>query len=121
MPAQENQIVPNPVLLAFARIDRRALGVACGAVLGGFLSGGTLILVVQRRDPAFGLGLLGQFFWAYSVSWQGVLTGFFWGLVVGFIFGWGLALVRNATMWIWLTVIRSRAEMNEYSNLLDHL
>lgn len=113
--------MPNPVLLAFARIHRWALGVACGAVLAGFLSIGTLILVVQHRDPAFGLGLLAQFFWAYSVSWQGVLTGFLWGLLVGFIFGWSLALVRNATVWIWLTVIRSRAEMNAYSNLLDHL
>lgn len=121
MPAQENQIVPNPLLLAFASIHRRALGVACGSVLGGLLSIATLILVGKRYDPPFGLGLLGQFFWGYSVSWQGVFIGFVWGMVVGFIFGWSLALVRNAAVWIWLTVIRSVAEMDEYSDFLDHL
>jgi hypothetical protein len=42
-------------------------------------------------------------------------------MAVGFIFGWSLALIRNAAVWIWLTVIRSRAEMSEYSDLLDHL
>lgn len=121
MPAQKNQIVASPLLLAFAPIHRRALGIACGSVLGGLLSIGTLILVVQRNDRVFNLGLLGQFFRGYSVSWQGVFIGFLWGMVVGFIFGWSLALIRNVAAWIWLTVIRSRAEINEYSDLLDHL
>ena len=117
----KNQVVASPLLLAFAPIHRRALGVACGLVLGGLLSIATLILVLQRHDRAFGLNLLGQFFRGYSVSWQGVFVGFLWGIAVGFIFGWSLALIRNACVWIWLTVIRSRAEMSEYSDLLDHL
>jgi hypothetical protein len=121
MPSQKNPMAPSPLLLAFAPIHRRALGVACGSVLGGLLSIGTLILVVQGYHRAFSLDLLGQFFWGYSVSWQGVFIGFLWGMAVGFIFGWSLALIRNAAVWIWLTMIRSRAEMNEYSDLLDHL
>ena len=121
MPAQKNQMAPSPLLLAFAPIHRRALGIACGAVLGGILSIGTLILVVRRYHRGFSLDLLGQFFWGYSVSWQGVFIGLLWGMAVGFIFGWSLALIRNAAVWIWLTVIRSRAEMNEYADLLDHL
>jgi hypothetical protein len=109
----KNQTVSSRLLLAFAPIHRRALGVACGLVLGGLLSIATLVLVPQRHDRDFSLDLLGQFFKGYSVSWQGVF--------VGFIFGWSLALIRNAAVWIWLTVIRSRAEMSEYSDLLDHL
>jgi hypothetical protein len=117
----KNQIVASPLLLAFAPIHRRALGVACGLVLGGLLSIATLILVLQRHDRALNLNLLGQFFRGYSVSWQGIFVGFVWGIVVGFIFGWSLAFIRDAVAWIWLTVIRSRAEMSEYSDLLDHL
>jgi|ERR1700676_397092 hypothetical protein len=116
----ENETVSSPLLLAFAPIHRRALGVACGLVLGGLLSIATLVLT-QRHDRDFSLDLLGQFFKGYSVSWQGVFVGFLWGMAIGFIFGWSLALIRNAAVWIWLTVIRSRAEMSEYSDLLDHL
>jgi len=115
------QTVSSRLLLAFAPIHRSALGVACGLVLGGLLSIATLVLVPQRHDRDFSLDLLGQFFKGYSVSWQGVFVGFLWGMAVGFIFGWSLALIRNAAVWIWLTVIRSRAEMSEYSDLLDHL
>jgi uncharacterized membrane protein YedE/YeeE len=117
----KNQTVSSRLLLAFAPIHRRALGVACGLVLGGLLSIATLVLVPRRHDRDFSLDLLGQFFKGYSVSWQGVFVGFLWGMAVGFIFGWSLALIRNAAVWIWLTVIRSRAEMSEYSDLLDHL
>ena len=117
----KNQTALSRVLLAFAPIHRRALGLACGLVLGGLLSIATLVLVPRRHDRDFSLDLLGQFFKGYSVSWQGVFVGFLWGMAVGFIFGWSLALIRNAAVWIWLTVIRSRAEMSEYSDLLDHL
>jgi uncharacterized membrane protein YedE/YeeE len=117
----KNQTVSSRLLLAFAPIHRRALGLACGLVLGGLLSIATLVLVPRRHDRDFSLDLLGQFFKGYSVSWQGVFVGFLWGMAVGFIFGWSLALIRNAAVWIWLTVIRSRAEMSEYSDLLDHL
>ena len=121
MPAQENHIVTSPLLLAFAPIHRRALGVAAGLVLGGFLSLITLVAVIRGGEAAHGLSLLSQFFWGYSVSWAGILVVFLWGFGLGFISGWSLALLRNAMVWIWLTAIRSRAEMNEYSDFLDHL
>ena len=40
---------------------------------------------------------------------------------VGFVLGYGFAFTRNAAVWLWLTVIRSRAEMDQYSDFLDHL
>lgn len=121
MPEQEDPIVANPLLLAFAPLHRRALGVAAGLVLGGFLSITTVVAVIRDGEARSGMGLLSQFFWGYSVSWLGALVGFLWGFGLGFIVGWSLALLRNAVVWIWLTVIRSRAEMNEYSDFLDHL
>jgi len=112
--------VPSPLLRAFAPLHRGALGVASGVVVGGLLATATLILRV-RGNPTPNFDLLAQFFWGYSVTWRGVFIGLFWGFGLGFVLGYGFALVRNAAVWIWLTVIRSRAEMDQYSDFLDHL
>jgi len=121
MPAQKNSSGKRRLLQAFAPLHRSALGMACGVVLGVILAATTLALVIQGGYPEPNLNLLAQFFWGYSISWRGVFVGFLWGWLVGFILGWGFALVRNAALWIWLTVIRSRAEMEQYSDFLDHL
>jgi hypothetical protein len=120
MPVQQNSAAPQ-FLLAFAPLHRSALGIASGIVSGGLVSAATLALVIQGGYPEPNLGLLAQFFWGYSVSWRGVLVGFVWGWAAGFILGWGFAVVRNAVVWVWLTLIRSRAEMERYSDFLDHL
>jgi hypothetical protein len=121
MPGQENNAAQRQLMRAFAPLHRSALGMASGLVLGGLLSAATLALVIRGGFPEPNLGLLAQFLWGYSVSWPGVLIGLLWGWAVGFVLGWGFALVRNAVVWIWLTSIRSRAEMEQYSDFLDHL
>ena len=120
LPELKSTPVPSPLLRAFAPLHRGALGVACGVVVGGILAIATLILKI-RGNPTPNFDLLGQFFWGYSVSWPGVLIGLLWGFGLGFVLGYGFALVRNAAVWLWLTVIRSRAEMDQYSDFLDHL
>lgn len=121
MPVREDQAEQTRLMLAFAPLHRLALGVAGGVVLGGLLAALTIITVLKGGFPQPNLGLLAQFFWGYSLTWRGVLVGLLWGFGVGFAMGWGFALVRNAAVWIWLTVIRSRAEMEQYSDFLDHL
>lgn len=118
---EEDSAAQRQLMRAFAPLHRTALGMASGLVLGGLLSAATLALVIHGGFPEPNLGLLAQFFWGYSVSWPGVLIGFLWGWAVGFVMGWGFALVRNVVVWIWLTSIRSRAEMEQYSDFLDHL
>src|SRR5271157_191118 len=120
LPRPESDSVPSPLLRAFAPLHRTAMGVACGVVGGGLLAIASLVLVLRGKDM-LSLGLLGQFFPGYSVSWSGVFIGLLWGFGVGFVLGYGFAFVRNAAVWIWLTVIRSRAEMEQYSDFLDHL
>jgi len=121
LPVLDDNTVDSPLLRAFAPLHRSALGIASGVVLGGLICAATLALVIHGRYPNVKLYLLDQFFWGYSVSWTGALVGFVWGWVVGFVLGYGFALVRNAAVWMWLTVIRSRAEMEQYSDFLDHL
>ncbi len=116
----DNTPAEIPLLRAFAPLHRTAMGVACGVVLGGLLAVATTVPVIKGND-FLSFGLLAQFFWGYSVSWRGVFVVLLWGFGVGFVLGYGFAFVRNATVWLWLTVIRSRAEMDQYSDLLDHL
>jgi hypothetical protein len=116
----EDNTEQNRLLRAFAPLHRTAMGVSFGVLAGGMLAIATATLVIRdSRTPNF--DLLAQFFWGYSVSWPGVFVGLFWGFVVGFVMGYGFALVRNAAVWIWITAIRSRAEMEQYSDFLDHL
>ena len=118
---RDDYIVDSPLLRAFAPLHRSALGIACAVVLGGLVFIATLVLVIHGGYRYEKFYLLAQFFWGYSVSWTGALIGLFWGSIVGFILGYGFALVRNAAVWMWLTVIRSQAEMEQYSDFLDHL
>ncbi len=120
LPAAKNIPMESPLLRAFAPLHRTAMGVAWGVVAGGLIALATLVPVIKGED-FLSFGLLAQFFWGYSVSWSGVLVGLLWGFGVGFALGYGFAFIRNAAVWLWLTVIRSRAEMDQYSDLLDHL
>lgn len=114
--------LPSSLLLAFAPIHRMAMGVAGGVVLGGFLFVLTMILVVKGGYPIGpNLALLGQFLFGYEVTFLGAFIGLLWGFVTGFVLGWGFAVVRNVAVWTWLTVIRSRAEMDQYGDFLDHM
>jgi len=122
MADNEKLPIPTPVLRAFAPQHKSALGVACGVVLGGlvFLATGVLLL---KGGEVVGpnLGLLSEFFLGYTVSWRGAIIGLLWGFGGGFLLGWGFALLRNLFIWIWLTLVRTRAEMEEYGDFLDHL
>ena len=120
LPAAKDHPIENPLLRAFAPLHRAAMGVACGVVGGGLLAIASLVLVLRGKDM-LSLGLLGQFFPGYSVSWSGIFIGLLWGFGVGFLLGYGFAFTRNAAVWLWLTVIRSRAEMDQYSDFLDLL
>ena len=111
-----------PALRAFAPICRSALGVACGVVLGGIFFLMTAVLLIRGEYPMGpNLSLLSQYLFGYSVTWMGSLVGLVWGFGVGFVLGWGFAVARNLAFWIWLTLILSRAEMDQYGDFLDHM
>ena len=118
---QVTQALPSPLLRAFAPLHKTALGVACGVVLGGSIFFISAALLIHGGQPDFGIELLGQFFVGYSLTWTGAFIGLLWGLGAGFIFGWSFALLRNLVFWAWLLGIRSRADMEQYNDFLDHL
>jgi len=114
--------VSKALLAAFAPLHRLAMGVAAGVVLGGLVFLMTASVLI--RGPYQGwpnLALLGHYFLGYTVTWFGALIGLLWGFAVGFLMGWGFALLRNFAVWAWLLVVRSRAEMEQYDDFLDHV
>lgn len=110
------------ILRAFAPLHRVAMGVAWGVVLGAMVFLLTTILLI-KGGPVVGpnLELLGQFLIGYQVTWMGAVVGSLWGFLGGFVLGWGFAVMRNLVFWLWLSVIRTRAEMEQYGDFLDHM
>ncbi len=113
--------LPSELLLAFAPLDKAAFGAALGvacALLVFLITVGTLYLPDgQRLD----VGVLSVYFRGYSVSWIGALIGALWGAFTGFVFGWFLAFCRNLIVAVSLFVIRTRAELAQTRDFLDHI
>jgi protoporphyrinogen oxidase len=106
----------------FAKLDRTALGVAGGVVLGTLL--GLLTLVAHALDLGAvrsGLALLAAYFPGYRVSILGALLGLFYGCLTGFAAGWVFALVRNTVALLYVYSSRRRAERLEMRHLLDYV
>ncbi len=106
----------------FAKLDRVALGVAVGCVSGAALCLASLALVL-KGGPVVGphLRLLAQYLPGYAASPRGALLGLGYGLVGGFIGGWLLAVIRNATALFYVSAIRRRAEYRVLGRLLDYI
>lgn len=122
MEEESKDQLPSPLLLAFAPMHRTAMGAAFGVVLGGLLFLMTTALVIKGGYPVGpNLALLSHFFLGYAVTLPGAFVGLIWGFCAGFLLGWGFAVVRNFIVWCWLVLIRSRAEMEEYGDFLDHM
>ena len=92
----ENESRKNELSRAVARIQAAVLALVFGLIggLGLFLMTVWLIL---KGGPVVGphLGLLGNFFPGYSVTWLGSIAGLFWGTLTGALIGWAIGKVYN--------------------------
>jgi hypothetical protein len=71
--------------------------------------------------PEPNLELLANYFYGYSVSWKGLAIGTGWGFVVGFVGGWFVAFCRNMVIAVSVFVTRTRAELAQTRDFLDHI
>lgn len=89
---------PNEVELhrAIQRLNERAWGIAVGLLCGLGLFIATNILVI-RGGPNVGqhLGLLGQYFPGYRVTFVGSIIGFVYLFVLGYVLGRVIGAVYN--------------------------
>jgi len=118
---EQDNLAANPLVQAFAPLHRSAMGTAVGIVLGTIIFLATLVSVGRDQHSAEHLGLLSQFFVGYSVSLKGALIGLVWGFVTGYVLGWMFAFLRNVAVWVYFIGLRSRADMEQYSDFLDHM
>jgi hypothetical protein len=126
LPAESSRVPPawakaSPVALAFAPVHKRALGVAVGTVLGLALFAVTVFHVVLRPVNAPDIGLVGQYFYGFEVSWKGAFVGLFWGFVTGFVGGWFVAFTRNFITALKVFTLRTKAELAQTKHFLDHI
>jgi hypothetical protein len=81
----------------------------------------TALVLLRRPQPALDLDLLSQFLSWYSVSWKGALLGGLQAWVAGFVAGWFLAFARNLVLAGMLFIGRTRAELEQNRDFLDHI
>jgi hypothetical protein len=95
-PAEEQKL-----LRLILNINAQVLGLTLGILLGLGLCIATLVLVI-KGGPNVGqhLGLLGQFFFGYSVTYLGALTGGLYGFGVGYVAGWIIGVIYNGVVYL---------------------
>lgn len=111
----------GPPVATFLPIHKRALGVAAGVVAALLVFLATALHLLLDPRPGLPLELLAEYFRGYTVSWSGALIGAAWGGFVGFILGWFFAFLRNFIVAVMLLVVRSRAELSQTNDFLDHI
>jgi hypothetical protein len=123
MPRPMNPPRRPPSLLphAFAPVHKRALGVAVGLVFGLVIAAVTAFHLVLRPADAPPIELLAQFFYGYRISWSGAVIGFSWGFFTGFVAGWFVGFVHNLAMAITVFVFKTRGELEQTKDFLDHI
>ncbi len=115
------QPLPRALSLAFAPLHKRAFGTAIGLTLGLMLFLATVVAVLHGDIPGENLWLLKQYFYGYSVTWAGAFIGLGWGLIVGFVAGWFFAFCRNFVLAASMFWLRTRAELAQSRDFLDHI
>jgi hypothetical protein len=105
----------------FAPVHKRALGTAVGSTGAIAVFTLTAFHLLVAPGPAIDLSLLAQYFHGYTVSWAGAFIGAFWGFVTGFVAGWFVGFVRNVVMAAYMFVIRTKAELLQAKDFLDHI
>jgi hypothetical protein len=113
--------VPQTLAFLFAPVHKRAMGTAVGLTCALGVFAVTAIHVLFRPDAAIDLTLLAQYFHGYAVSWQGAAIGAFWGFMTGFVAGWFVGFVRNLVVAAYMFIIRTKTELLQSKDFLDHI
>lgn len=115
------ELTNGQLTMAFAPIHKLALGLSMGIVGSLFLAIVTIGHIVFLPGRGKYLALLSQYFYGYTVSPAGAVVGLFWGFVTGFVAGWFLAFVCNLAVTVTLFALKTKAELKQTNDFLDHI
>jgi hypothetical protein len=107
--------------LAFAPLHKRAFGIAIGTACGLFMFLFTALHLVIDIPGALRLQLMRARFYGYSMTRTRALIGTAWAFGIGFIGGWFIAFCRNLVIAINVFLTRTRAELQQTREFLDHI
>jgi hypothetical protein len=94
--SDEEKTLEQVVLTRLLRLNATVQGVVTGIIAGLGIFVATNWLVLKGGDVVGPhLGLLGQFFIGYQVTFVGSLIGFAYAFVIGFIIGYVVARIYN--------------------------
>ena len=113
--------LPPELVLAFAPLHKGAFGVAVGTASGLLVFAATAVYLLRGGHGPLNLGLLAEYFYGYTVSWRGAIIGLLWGAAVGFVAGWFLAFCRNLALAVSIWVLRTKTELEQTRDFLDHI
>lgn len=117
---QSSEYTERMLAEAFGKIDRVALGLACGLCLGLALFVVTIALVVKGGETVGPhLTLLSQFYIGYEVSILGSLIGFAYAFVTGFAAGWVIGFVHYVVTATYLFLIRFWVNLTQATDYID--
>ncbi len=120
-PEYHEEVIKKIIMRAFARIDKLGFATAAGIVAGMlFFIVNTILILGGGNEATQYLGLLGQYFIGYTVSFQGTLVGTAYVVWWTFLFGWLFAYLRNLFLAFYLYRVKRRTEMLTFMNFIDH-
>ncbi len=92
----ESDSIDLKVKRAVARMKAGVLGLVFGLIFGVGLFAMTAILLIENGpNTGYHLGLLGNYFIGYEVTWMGAFIGFLWAFAVGVAIGWSIGIIYN--------------------------
>lgn len=109
------------IVQSLTRLDKTALGISLGTVLGLAIFLSTNLLIFKGGEVIGpNLVLLNQYFAGFDISFTGSLIGFFYGFVSGFILGWLIAFLRNSVIRIYIAFLRLKGNMSAVNDFIDN-
>lgn len=106
--------------LAFLPLHKKALGMGMG-VAGALMVFVLTIVHMARTSDPYPLVLLNRYFYGYELSLRGAFVGAFWAGIAGFVAGWFFAFCRNLAVATSAFIVRTRAELKQMKDFLDHI
>lgn len=119
-PTSEPGSTGDNLTLAFAPLHKRAFGTAVGITVGGVLFLITAVSIL-RGNPPDALFAVRYVLPLYDVTWTGAVLGSLSAALAAFCAGWFLAFCRNIVIALGVWSVRTRAELAQTRDFLDHI
>ena len=122
VPIAESALLDAVLHRILGRIVKARLAAAVGTVCGSLFFMVTLIAIL-RADPFLSstVGLLGEYFFGYTLTINGAFLGLMYGFVWGSIVGWMFAYIYNLSLGLYSRFVLGKTRRAFVRDLLEYL